>query len=57
MDLYRFLESFSTQQYGDNLVIPANALDRWAGAGAGVGHLQWAVPGGFWRAGGLCRLP
>lgn len=29
MDLYRFLESFQVgQQYGDQLLIPANALDR-----------------------------
>ncbi|PNH05369.1 hypothetical protein TSOC_008376 [Tetrabaena socialis] len=28
-DLFRFLESFQTQQMGDMLAVPANALDRW----------------------------
>ncbi|KXZ48058.1 hypothetical protein GPECTOR_30g153 [Gonium pectorale] len=29
LDLFRFLESFQTQQMGDHIVVPANALDRW----------------------------
>lgn len=29
MDLFRFLESFQTRQVGDQILIPANALDRW----------------------------
>lgn len=28
LDLFRFLESFQTQQMGDHIVVPANALDR-----------------------------
>ncbi|GIL90040.1 hypothetical protein Vretifemale_17771, partial [Volvox reticuliferus] len=29
LDLFRFLESFQTQQMGDHIVVPMNALDRW----------------------------
>ncbi|GAX77366.1 hypothetical protein CEUSTIGMA_g4812.t1 [Chlamydomonas eustigma] len=29
MDLFRFMESFQTQQMGDHIVVPANVLDRW----------------------------
>mmetsp|Transcript_28086 Transcript_28086/g.83221 ORF Transcript_28086/g.83221 Transcript_28086/m.83221 type:complete len:197 (-) Transcript_28086:408-998(-) len=29
MDLFRFMESFQTQQMGNHIVVPENALDRW----------------------------
>ncbi|GFR52049.1 hypothetical protein Agub_g14568 [Astrephomene gubernaculifera] len=29
LDLFRFLESFQTQQMGNHIVVPADALDRW----------------------------
>ena len=29
MDLFRFMESFSSVQYGDKLVVPADVIDRW----------------------------
>jgi hypothetical protein len=28
VDMFRFMESFQTQQMGDHIVVPANVLDR-----------------------------
>ncbi len=51
MDLFRFLESFGTQQYGDKLLVPANALDRCVVVGVGVWNEGSAV-----QACGACAL-
>ena len=29
MDLFRFLESFSTQRVSDAILMPTDALDKW----------------------------